>query len=173
MMTLNGTQLKASTVLQAMVTGLLKSKDNSNFVLKMRTFGYVENKLCYGCCATLALAEMFGKGRSASEMMLGYAENQPDWPKYVYAYLSDVIKLEPLDVQDPSPIDILEHLNQLKYLERAVDLARQGEVSRLIGLLIGELNESFNDRWDLEDEDWEEQLPVVESTIAEMIAAGY
>ena len=172
MMMLNETQLKASVVLQAMVTGLLKSKDDPNFTVKMETFGEVENKLCYGCCATLTLAEMFGKGRSASEMMLGHVNTRLDESDDDYAYLpdvylSDVIKSDPSIPQDPLPVDLVE-------FEFAVDSARTGKVSLLIGYLTGEFNnESFDRRWILDSNDWEEQLPKIEATIAEMIAAGY
>ena len=158
--------LKTSTVLQAMVTGLLKSKDDPNFVVKMSTFGHVKEQLCYGCCATLALAEMFGEGLSASELMLGHFRTQSDQSDSIEAYLSDVLQLEPSSGQDPLSID-------LEDLESLVDSVRLGDVSFLIKFLTGIDNESFDDRWLLEDEDWEEQLPVVESTIAEMIAAGY
>jgi hypothetical protein len=166
MMMLNGTELKASTVLQAMVTGLIKSQDDPDFRVKMATFGRIEDQLCHGCAANLALAEMFGGGRSASELMFGYAKTLNYKSNYIHANLSAVIKLEPLDVQDSSPIDIKE-------LECNVDFARLGDVSLLIFFLTGELNKSFDGRWLLEDEDWEEQLPEVEATIAEMIVAGY
>ena len=166
MMMLNGTELKASIVLQAMVTGLLKAKNDSNFVVKMRTYGYVKDQLCYGCAATLTLVEMFGEGRSASELMLGYVNTPVAQPHLVEAHLSDVLQLEPLEVQDSSPIN-------LKKLERAIDSARTGKVSLLIGILTGRYDESFDDRWNLEDDNWEKCIPIVEVTIAEMIAAGY
>ena len=160
MMMLNGTELKTSTVLQAMVTGLLKSKDDRNFTVDMSTFGTVENQLCYGCCATVALAEMFGRGRSISEIMLKYREEfypEADRPTSAsaYAYLSSYLQL------------------QLKSLEDAINSARLGDVSELIAFLTSEVNKSFDDRWILCTENWEEQLSNVKATIAEMIAAGY
>ena len=165
-MIINGTELKASIVLQAMVTGLLKSKDDPDFVVKMETFGKVKNNLCYGCCATLTLVQMFGKGQSASEIMLGYVNNQTDQPNSGYAHLADVVELEPSSGYNSLRIKLL-------YLESAVEMARRGDVSSLIKFLTGESNKSFNDRWCLDNENWEEQLPVVNETIAEMIAAGY
>ena len=158
--------LKASIVLKAMVAGLLKSKNDTGFVIEMTTYGCVENNLCYGCAATVTLAEMFGGRRSASEMMLGYVKAPSDQPKSGYAYLSEVISLESSSVQESLPIT-------LRSLERAVNNARQGEVSRLIELLTGEFNESFDGQWSLGSGNWEEKLPVVEATIAEMIVAGY
>ena len=168
-MTLNRTELKTSTVLQAMVTGLLKSKDDRNFTVDMSTFGTVENQLCYGCCATVALAEMFGRGRSVSEIMLKYREEfhpEADRPTSAYAYLSSYLQLELSSAQDSLPIDI-------KSLEDAINSARLGDVSELIAFLTSEVNKSFDDRWILCTENWEEQLSNVKATIAEMIAAGY
>ena len=159
--------LKPSIVLQAMVTGLLKSKDDPNFVVKMETFGSIENKLCYGCCATLALAEMFGEGRSASELMLGHFSTQSNRSDFAYAHLPDVLQFKPSSTQDSLPI------GDLKKLERAVDFARLGEVLALIKFLTGDFDESFDGRWKLNDEDWEEQIPIIKATIAEMAAAGY
>ena len=165
-MMLNETQLKASVVLQAMVTGLLKSKDDPNFTVTMATYGTVKNKLCYGCCATLALAEMFGEGQLASELMLSNVSPQFNPSHPVYFYLSSVLQFDASNGQDSFPID-------LRDLERAVNNTRKGHVSELIEFLTGEVNESFDRRWNLNDHDWEEQLPEIERTIAEMIAAGY
>ena len=161
---LDTASLKASIVLQAMVTGLLKSKDNPDFILRMTTYGFVKNNLCYGCCATVALAEMFGEGKLASEMMIGFADVLSS--NITEAHLSDVLQLDPSSVQGSLPID-------LKYLERGVDSARLGYVSSLIGFFRGEVNESFDYRWELNSDNWEEQIPDVERTIAEMAAAGY
>ena len=166
MMMLNGTELKASIVLQAMVAGLLKSKNDTGFVVDMSSFGCVKNQLCYGCAATLTLTEMFGNGKSASEIMLSNVKAQADSLEVVPVYLSAFIQSEPSSTQDSLPIDLTQ-------LEQAVDYARIGAVSSLIELLTGEFNNSFNHRWYLDSDNWEEKLPVVKATIAEMIAAGY
>ena len=158
--------LKASIVLQAMVAGLLKSKDDPNFTFEIGTYGYVKEQLCYGCGATLALAELFGNGQLASELMLAYAKTPTDRSGFAYAYLSDVIRSEPSSVQDSLPID-------LRNLEVVVEDARAGVVSWLIGFFTGRYEMSFDGRWCLDDRSWEEQIPVVEATIAEMAAAGY
>ena len=158
--------LKASDVLQAMVTGLLKSKNDPNFVLKMRTYGYVESGFCYGCAATLTLVEMFGEGQSVSELMFDYVKAHAYRQNFVYAHLSDVIPLESSSGQDSLPID-------LKKIESLVDSVRLGDVSFLIKFLTGIDNESFDDRWLLNDGNWEKCIPEIEATIAEMIAAGY
>ena len=167
MMMLNGTELKASTVLQAMVEGLLKSKDDPKFTVEMGTFGHVKNQLCYGCAATLTLTEMFGDGRPASEIMLSYAKTPINPLEYVEARLSDVLPLNPSSTQDSLPT------YELCDLERAIDDVRTGEVSSLIYFLTGRYDEPFDGRWKLGDENWEEQIPEIERTIAEMIAAGY
>ena len=164
MMMLNETELKASIVLQAMVSGLLKSKDDPNFIVEMKAYGYVKKNLCYGCCSTVTLAEMFGKGQLASELMFDIAKHQPSLsPGFC---LSSVLQLEPSSGQDSLPID-------LRSLERTVDSARKGGVSSLIAFFTGEINGSFDYRWLLEDDNWEEQLPIVEETIAEMREVGY
>jgi hypothetical protein len=166
MMMPNGTELKASDVLQAMVTGLLKSEDNPNFIVKMTAYGYVEGELCYGCCATLALAEMFGEGKSVSELMFDYAKAHAYRQNFVYAHLSDVIQSEPSSGQDSLPIDF-------KKIESLVDSVRLGDVSPLIKFLTGKDDESFDDRWYLNDRNWKECIPTIKATIVEMIAAGY
>ena len=134
----------------------------------MTTYGYVRNKLCYGCAATVTLAEMFGKGQSASEMMLSssHVKARVDRLEFVPAYLSQIIELESSNVQNSLPIS-------LRKFEKSVEYARTGEVSVLIEVLTGEVNKSFDGRWYLDDEDWEEKVHVVEATIAEMAAAGY
>ena len=165
---LDTANLKASIVLKAMVKGLLKSKNDPDFTVAMGTFGHVRDygSLCCGCCAAVALTEMFGDGKSASEMMLGYAKTRSDQPNSGYAPLSNVLQLEPSSGQDSLPIN-------LKKFERAIDYARKGAVSSLIEFLTGELNESFDYRWHLDNQNWEECIPIVEATIAEMAAAGY
>ena len=150
--------LKASIVLKAMVTGLLKSKADPNFTVEMDSFGYVQDKLCYGCAATVTLVEMFGERRSASELMLGYVKPETYRFEIIPAFLSNILP----NTQD-----------SLFMLEIAVDSARLGDVSSLIELLTGEGNTSFDDRWALEDGNWEKCIPEIEATIAEMIAAGY
>jgi hypothetical protein len=56
----NSEMLRPSTVLSAMVAGLLNSKKDSRFVIEMSSFGHVKNEICYGCAASAALVEMFG-----------------------------------------------------------------------------------------------------------------
>ena len=157
--------LKPSTVLSAMVVGLLKSKDDRLFEVDMGTFGKVEEEICYGCCATLTLAEMFGKGKLVSELMLDYVRTHPH--RSHSAQLSTVIALEPSRTKDSFSID------QLYDLEQAVNSVRLGFVAPLIKLLTGEVNSSFNGRWSLNNENWEKRLPIVADTIAEMATAGY
>ena len=148
--------LKASDVLQAMVTGLLKSDSDPLFRVNMGTYGEVKHEICYGCCSTLVLAEMFGEGKLASEIMLGYSNDSgfTDTP------LSQVFELESFSTN-------------FKKLERVVNSARRGYVSWLIYFLTGKQDNSFNGRWFLKTDDWKEQLPIVERTIVEMIAAGF
>ena len=164
--------LKASDVLQAMVTGLLKSDSDPLFRVDMGTFGEVKHEICYGCCSTLVLAEMFGKGKLASEIMLGYSNDSgfTDTP------LSKVLQADDSGFTDTPLSQVFElesFSTNLKKLERVVNNARLGYVSRLIEFLTGEFNESFDGRWELRTDDWKEQLPIVEATIAEMIKAGY
>ena len=162
----NRTPLKPSIVLSAMVAGLLKSEDDPLFRVDMGTFGEVLREICYGCAATLTLAEMFGKGKSASEMMLGHVKAHPNRSEGFEAVLSDVIKSDASIPQDSLPVDLSE-------LEFAVNNARIGYVSVLIEILTGKKDSSFDDQWHLGSENWKGQLPVVEATIAEMIKAGY
>ena len=162
--------LKPSIVLSAMVTGLLKSKNDPLFEVDMGTFGKVGKEICYGCCATLTLAEMFGKGKSASELMLGYAKthfNHPNSAHLPDTHLSNVIALEPSSTQNSFSID------ELYELEQAVNSVRLGFVSPLIKFLAGEFNTSFDRRWFLTNQNWENCIPEIEATIAEMIKAGY
>ena len=169
--------LKPSHVLQAMVNGLLKTKSDPLFEVDMGTFGTVKKEICYGCGASVALAEMFGKGQSASELMrnlVALGETPPIDPlglssgPYFSTPLSDCIDLNPSDREK------LETGETYLYkLERAVNSARLGAVSRLIEMLLNKTEESFDDRWFLGTDSWERQLPEVEKTIAEMRKVDY
>lgn len=157
--------LKASTVLKAMVESLLKSKNDPRFTVEMKSFGHIRNEVCYGCAATVTLMELFGGGKSASELMIDHAKTQTYESGIAYVHFSDVVRLDPPVFQNSRTI-VLEDL------EDAVDYARKGGVSWLIEYLTGEQNQSFDSRWILEDQNWEEQIPEIKKTITEMIAAG-
>jgi hypothetical protein len=172
--------LKPSDVLQAMVNGLLKTKSDPLFEVDMGTFGMVKQEICYGCGASVALAEMFGTGQSASELMrnlVALGETPPIDPlglssgPYFSTPLSDCIDLK------PSYREKLESIGTDLYkLERVVNNVRLGDVTLLICLLLNKTDESFDDfddRWSLGTDNWEKQLPEVEKTIAEMREAGY
>ena len=149
--------LKPSTVLEAMINGLLKSKTDPLFVIDMSSYGHVEKNFCYGCCASVALVDMFGGGKSPSELMLPYSHAK----SARYTNISNVIELN----STPMPINLEE-------LEIAIDSARRGEVSILIRFLTGVVNRSFDRWWNLENHNWEEQLPKVKLAIARMIDTG-
>lgn len=178
---LNPEMLSPSTVLAAMVRGLKKSKSDPNFVVKMDTYGSVEKKIemCYGCCATLALVEVFGEGQLPSKIMLAYVENayvdaegEKMYSPNIYqtnivkVLLSDDLKLEISNNQE------IWSIKKLKHFEDEIDAARLGCVSSLIQFFGGEVNKSFDYLWELNSNNWEEQLHIVEKTIVEMIAVG-
>jgi hypothetical protein len=155
-----------STVLSSMVEGLKKSKDDPLFKVDMYTLGEVRNGICYGGCSEVTLAELYGEGALVSELILRSQEvnklsNLPEW--CTYASLSNVLSV---------PLRLPSFLNiDLRSLETVVYEAGRGSVSPLIKLLTGEVNESFNGRWHLKEDDWEKQLPIIQETIIEMIPA--
>jgi hypothetical protein len=175
---LNPEMLKPSTVLAAMVSGAIKSRNDPHFTAAMKEvsrgqtipFDEIYNKCIYNkCIVTVTLVEIFGQGKSPSELMLDYSKTPSNQSNFMEAYLRNVIELDPLSIKDSLSI------NKLEILEQGIDLAQVGEVSELIDLLTGELTqetESFDGRWSLEDENWEEQISVVQSTIVDMIAIG-
>jgi hypothetical protein len=146
--------LKPSTVLEAMINGLLKSKTDPLFTIDMDSYGHIEDGICYGCVASVALADMFGAGQSASELMFAYSLRRAAR----YTNLSNIIEFS-------TPMDLEE-------LEMAVDSARKGEVSKLIQFLTGEVNRSFDRFWHLENHNWEQQLPKIRLMITRMVAVG-
>lgn len=174
--------LKPSTVLEAMINGLLKSKADPLFVIDMSSYGHVEeNDFCYGCCASVALVDMFGGGKSPSELMLAYSHAK----SARYTNISNVIELNSIyqstlleygeiDTKISNAIELNSNSTpiNLEELEIAIDGARRGEVSILIRFLTGVVNRSFDRWWNLENHNWEEQLPKVKLAIARMIDTG-
>jgi hypothetical protein len=55
------TQNKPSLAVKAMIEGLRKAKNRSDFKIDMSTFGASEDGICFGCAATCAVAQLTGK----------------------------------------------------------------------------------------------------------------
>jgi hypothetical protein len=179
---MNFKTLRPSTVLAAMVEGLKESKSDPHFFPYMSLNEYVEGCICYGSPQSVALAKMFGAGKSASELMLSHAETG----NHRFIRMSAILSTDDFSY---------DHLSTL---EHTIDFARRGEVSCLISSLsylkdkkpnelgffdakwdfmsdkwkVDDLNYSFDTRWYLKEDNWEKQLPIVQETSVEMIAAG-
>jgi hypothetical protein len=160
---LNPEMLKTSTVLAAMAKGLKKSKSDLRFELDIMSCGKVTNEMCYGCTALVTFVEMFGQGKTPSEVMIAYAKTREN-------------ELERVNVGPAEALNLDRSRSESEFyntLAHVIESAQKGNVSHLIGFFTGSFDScSFDSRWNLKNDNWEGQLPLVESTILEIIAVG-
>jgi len=151
-----------SAALQAMVDGLRLYGNRLDFKIDMGTFGSNENGVCFGCAASCCVQKVLGKN-------LLSGGDGIEIPVVRARFFGTAVE----DLGD---------------FEWAVDGARSGSLSCLLGYFginemthqsIVELNGQWgvNDtiwdsRYELNSDDWEQQLGAVEEVIAEMKAIG-
>jgi hypothetical protein len=134
-----------SAALQAMVNGLRKQSKRSDFKIDMGTFGDAYGGVCYGCAATCALQEISGIDFTLENML---------WHNLPYA--------TPFSGQEISDF------------EDVIDAARSGYLLPLFTFfhLHPIHNRGYPRRFNLDTDNWEEQLPEVEKLIAELKEKG-
>ena len=186
--------LKPSTVLTAMIEGLKKSKTDPKFILNQACNGAIVSGMICSNISSLVLVEMFGQGRTISDLMTQFVETKHGkayTPKAVYEIdiIGDLL-LGGVDITEMLNNNLINYqtdektapIYRLSNFREEVFAASEGAVSWLIAFIMGDLladnfseeklNTSYDGRWNLKNDDWEGQLPVVELTIIEMIAAG-
>jgi len=152
---------KPSSALQAMVDGLREYSGRKDFVVDMGSYGHVEGGICYGCAATCAVQKTLG----LDYLSVGYS-----YPRSSKDLGSE--QLLGVDSRD------------LCAFETAIDQARKGDLWELMGyfnvdsdvldsvmLVDRSCTTKWDRRFDLED-NWREQLGVVEAVISEMKVLG-
>ena len=150
--------IKASEALQAMVDGLRANAADPSFKVSMNSFGEKKtDNICYGCAATCTVASLNGKLYSETVRDLGSDQF------YGFSFLFDQSKKEDRDLK-----------RTLNVFESAIDRARQGGISRLLEFVDGIDPDIFryDDRFQLLDDNWEQELPKVELLISELREAG-
>lgn len=141
---------KPSQALEAMVDGLLASKDNPNFRAEMDTYGDVHEQadgpLCFGCAATCTLQQLAG------------ARFTPDSIRRIRSRAEVVGVLA----------------FRLGSFEHAMNRARQGKMYALLKFFdhYDPSVTTWDDEFCLETDGWEVQLPAVRAVIKEMKEAG-
>ncbi len=137
---------KMSVAVRAMCDGLESQSKRKNFIVDMHYYGLSRGKICYGCAATCAAQKIAGVNLTA------------------------VTIDESKDRAKKLGVDQLD----LDMFEFAIDSFRQGKTGRLkryFDLPWGDV-EVPDQRWNLEDDDWREQLPEVLDYAAELEEAG-
>ena len=141
-----------------MVDGLRANAADPLFEVSMDSFGErSSNDICYGCAATCAIA--FLNGELYSQTVKDLSSER----FYGFNFSLDDREKEKSDFQ-----------RTLSDFEAAVDGARRGDVDRLLefvgGIDIGTFR--YDDRFQLLDDNWEQELPKVELLIRELREAG-
>jgi len=135
-----------SDALQAMVDGLREQSKREDFIIDMGWFVGKEDGICCGCAATCALQRLAGVNFTIENSI------------------------------NANRFDLLQLKGAISF-ESVIDDARQGYMSELFGFYGFDRDSNpdlpQNPNFDLETDNWEEQLPDVEAYIAELRAAGY
>ncbi len=144
---------KPSRALTAMRNGLLATLDDPRFRVLMMSFGEMgreeEEEICFGCAATYAVQAAYNWSLSPEELVK--ATGSTIRAGYVYGSLQD-----------------------MENFEVAIDTARQGSLSTLFSYM-GEIDTSpdkFQGRVGIKQHNWQEQIPALDSLIADLEAAG-
>lgn len=157
---------KPSEFLQAMVDGLRATMGSRNMYVDMDTFGRTltdpddnDREVCVGCAATWTLHHLAGK----KEPDVYAFRHRLAHELYPHGYLS-------------------ERRSRIIAFEQAIDKARRGTLSSATWVnynledfceLPPETLEKYNELWDIDAyEDFEEELPKVESVIAALREEG-
>jgi len=140
---------KPSEALQAMVDGLLEQDQRSDFRIDMATFGNYdpERKICFGCAATCTAQKLAGINFTGKEI-----DNERE-----REYFLDI---KMADYND---------------FENVIDSVRRGAVSDLFDYFdIGTgLQYQFDAKFDLENDNWKEQIPEVLQVIEDLKKKGF
>lgn len=141
---------KPSEALEAMVRGLRATKESGGKrQINMQSFGEYDNGVCYGCCATYALAELI-----------------PDIQ--ISEKLNDVVRLNVAIRNTNKP-----NASRVSDFEMAMSSLRRGDMRRLFEFF-GADTAAINMQapWGLSEGNWEQQLPFVEMTIKMLKSRG-
>lgn len=143
---------KVSKAVQAMIDGLKFQSQRKDFRVDMATFGGFSNSgdkgslVCLGCAATCAIQQLFG---------INFTDSQ----------IGSLSGRSRQTVRDA---------NDLDRFEEAIDMVGRGDSSYLFDYM-GDLDShepSDDNRWVLNTDNWQEQLPLVQDFVDRLKLKG-
>lgn len=146
-------QSKPSIALQFMVDGLENTKNQSNSVVDMGTYGSANNNICFKCAATVTIESMFNHVFNPEEIItIGRRVNS---------------------LSNDDGFFYIEY----SLFEDVMDCARCGLLEKLFEfckeVYTNKLNAKFEYRFRLSSDNWEKELPKVKKVIKELQEQGY
>lgn len=134
---------KPSEAAQAMVDGLRAQSKRSDFRIAMDTFGSTDGKICFGCAATCAIQVLNKRNFTVEDLCNGGISRRQAIPA--------------------------EKSAKIARFESAINLFRIGIPIELFDFFeIDYPAFTRNQNWHLNDDNWEKQLPKVESYIQKL-----
>jgi hypothetical protein len=136
---------KPSDAIQAMIDGLLEQSERNDFKIDMGSFGGFKKGVCCGCAAVCCVQKLAGV----------------DFKDEYSITLAGQSELSGFDSSD------------LDDFENAVDFLRMGYLLPFFAYWQMVPPDMFLvDEWYLHDEDWREQLPLIQNYCDKLKAAG-
>jgi hypothetical protein len=136
---------KPSEALQAMVDGLLEQSQRSDFKIDMNIFGKYDSydNICYGCAATCTVQKLLNKNLTKENINMNLHSE--------FYGIEDICKFESV-----------------------MNDARGGYLERLFEYfdLSDKFEDDFDNRFWLETDNWQEELPEVNELIKELKEKG-
>ena len=158
--------MQPSDWLQAMIDGLRQAKSDPYWQVDMNSYGYWDTSevdevpyKCFGCAATATLMMML------DTPYMAIAQEHQKSASSIKAY-SDLV----LDVLDAIDYDLEINLSMI---EIAIDRARNGMLTPLCNLCGLNSDVTWGNRFRMTSDNWETEIPKIESVIAEMKLKGY
>jgi hypothetical protein len=138
-------QSKPSVALQFMVDGLKRQSLRNDFTVEMGSFGdHIKDFKCFGCAATCTIQEIAQKD------------------------FVDFNVIETTRRANFLGFDVYE----LSWFEGAMDFARRGKLSGIFNFCGQQYEQPQEYPFFLTNDNWKEQIPVVQETIAQLKQQG-
>lgn len=136
---------KPSDAIQAMIDGLLEQSERKDFKIDMDSFGDFEKGICYGCAAVCCVQKLANV-------------NFKDAYSITLAGQAEATGFDSSDLDD---------------FENAVDFLRMGCLLPFFAYWKVVVPDMFLvDEWHLHDDDWREQLPLIQDYCDKLKSAG-
>ena len=136
---------KPSKAVQAMLDGLLEQSKRSDFEIHMSSFGIADNKICYGCAATCTVQKLAKKN----------------------------LTIKNIDTTESRAAKLKFDFYELHEFELAIDDLREGDPTYLFSFCKVQAKYPIDPDFTLNSDDWQEQIPQIETYIKKLQDAGY